>query len=129
MRRSRVLGTYTAGGLLCGAVPTPDDFHCSFCGRRRTDVRKLIAGPRVFICDRCVELCLNILQDNPERASSRRHGTEDHQCSFCGKRRREVPAMIDGPTVLMCNECVALCEDIVVDALGADWRARPRSSR
>jgi hypothetical protein len=29
------------------------DFHCSFCGRARQDVRKLISGPRVFICDAC----------------------------------------------------------------------------
>ena len=30
-----------------------DDFHCSFCGKRRREVRKLISGPRVFICDDC----------------------------------------------------------------------------
>jgi hypothetical protein len=29
------------------------DFHCSFCNRSRHDVRKLISGPRVFICDDC----------------------------------------------------------------------------
>jgi ATP-dependent Clp protease ATP-binding subunit ClpX len=38
-----------------------DDFHCSFCGKRRREVRKLISGPRVFICDECVALCNDIL--------------------------------------------------------------------
>lgn len=46
-----------------------DDFHCSFCGKRRREVRKLISGPRVFICDECVSLCNDILskEDAQER--------------------------------------------------------------
>lgn len=46
-----------------------DDFHCSFCGKRRREVRKLISGPRVFICDECVALCNEILskEDTQER--------------------------------------------------------------
>ena len=46
-----------------------DDFHCSFCGKRRREVRKLISGPRVFICDECVALCNDILskEDAQER--------------------------------------------------------------
>src|SRR5262245_50670123 len=38
-----------------------DDFNCSFCGKRRREVRKLISGPRVFICDECVSLCNDII--------------------------------------------------------------------
>src|ERR1700690_4061576 len=38
-----------------------DGFHCSFCGKRRREVRKLISGPRVFICDECVALCNDII--------------------------------------------------------------------
>ncbi|HJX66055.1 MAG TPA: ATP-dependent Clp protease ATP-binding subunit ClpX [Polyangia bacterium] len=38
-----------------------DDFHCSFCQKRRREVRKLISGPRVFICDECVGLCNDII--------------------------------------------------------------------
>ncbi len=37
--------------------------HCSFCGKGQHDVRKLIAGPSVFICDECVELCLDIIRE------------------------------------------------------------------
>src|SRR5580704_8819768 len=35
--------------------------YCSFCGKSQNEVRKLIAGPTVFICDECVELCLDII--------------------------------------------------------------------
>src|SRR5512141_3501964 len=38
-----------------------DDFHCSFCQKRRREVRKLISGPRVFTCDECVALCNDII--------------------------------------------------------------------
>jgi ATP-dependent Clp protease ATP-binding subunit ClpX len=37
--------------------------HCSFCGKSSVDVRKLISGPDVFICDECVELCNQILEE------------------------------------------------------------------
>ena len=35
--------------------------YCSFCGKSQHEVRKLIAGPSVFICDECVELCNDII--------------------------------------------------------------------
>lgn len=37
--------------------------QCSFCGKKRDEVRKLIAGPAVYICDECVELCNDIVRD------------------------------------------------------------------
>src|SRR5262245_462656 len=37
--------------------------YCSFCGKSQHDVRKLIAGPAVYICDECVELCLDFVDD------------------------------------------------------------------
>ncbi len=46
-----------------------EEFHCSFCGKQRREVRKLISGPRVFICDECVKLCNDILAK--EEASER----------------------------------------------------------
>ncbi len=42
--------------------------YCSFCGKSQHEVRKLIAGPTVFICDECVELCMDIIHE--ERKSS-----------------------------------------------------------
>ena len=37
--------------------------RCSFCGKEQTQVERLIAGPSVFICNECVELCNSILED------------------------------------------------------------------
>jgi ClpX C4-type zinc finger/Glyoxalase superfamily protein len=44
--------------------PQPDNtLYCSFCGKSQREVRKLIAGPTVFICDECVELCNDIIEN------------------------------------------------------------------
>ena len=40
--------------------------YCSFCGKSQNEVRKLIAGPSVFICDECVDLCTDIIQEELE---------------------------------------------------------------
>ena len=41
--------------------------YCSFCGKSQDQVRKLIAGPRVYICDECIQLCNEILEEELER--------------------------------------------------------------
>ena len=43
--------------------------YCSFCGKSQHEVRKLIAGPNVFICDECVELCNDIIREEMEEAA------------------------------------------------------------
>ena len=43
--------------------------HCSFCGKNQNEVSKLIAGPSVFICDECVDLCNEIISDELEEKS------------------------------------------------------------
>ncbi|RCL03682.1 MAG: ATP-dependent Clp protease ATP-binding subunit ClpX [Candidatus Tokpelaia sp. JSC161] len=45
--------------------------YCSFCGKSQHEVRKLIAGPTVFICDECVELCMDILHEEKKSSSNR----------------------------------------------------------
>ena len=40
-----------------------EKLHCSFCGKSQHEVKKLIAGPTVFICDECVELCTDIIKE------------------------------------------------------------------
>ncbi|MEM7762898.1 MAG: ATP-dependent Clp protease ATP-binding subunit ClpX [Pseudomonadota bacterium] len=47
--------------------------YCSFCGKSQHEVRKLIAGPSVFICDECVELCNDIIREELEDASELGH--------------------------------------------------------
>ena len=43
--------------------------YCSFCGKSQHEVKKLIAGPSVFICDECVELCNDIIREEVQEAS------------------------------------------------------------
>ncbi|MDC0394463.1 ATP-dependent Clp protease ATP-binding subunit ClpX [Alphaproteobacteria bacterium] len=59
---------------------------CSFCGKSQHEVKKLIAGPTVFICDECVELCMDIIR-------------EEHKGSFV-KGGEGVPTPLDIKTVL-----------------------------
>ena len=65
----------------------PDDKHnkgddggkllyCSFCGKSQHEVRKLIAGPSVFVCDECVELCNDIIREEVEEKSSNLGGSK-----------------------------------------------------
>ena len=41
-----------------------DSLFCSFCGKNQKEVKKLIAGPTVLVCDECVELCMDIIQED-----------------------------------------------------------------
>ena len=114
-----------------------EDFHCSFCGKRRIEVGKLISGPRVFICNECVTRCRQILgprliieeaSTDPERTTedlpaqpmsddeeitAERKPPDEHHCSFCGTLKTDVARLVAGPTVYICNECVELCEDVI----------------
>jgi ATP-dependent Clp protease ATP-binding subunit ClpX len=51
--------------------------YCSFCGKSQHEVRKLIAGPSVFICDECVDLCNDIIREEIRGEQSVKGGTED----------------------------------------------------
>src|SRR6266446_1441003 len=68
--------------------------RCSFCVKSQNDVRKLIAGPKVYICDECIELCNDILTEEHEeersrsgdesRPDERSRSTGVAVCRFCG---------------------------------------------
>jgi len=49
--------------------------YCSFCGKSQHEVRKLIAGPSVFVCDECVELCNDIIREEVQEKSTSAHGS------------------------------------------------------
>ncbi|MDP1933215.1 MAG: ClpX C4-type zinc finger protein, partial [Gammaproteobacteria bacterium] len=44
--------------------------YCSFCGKSQHEVRKLIAGPSVFVCDECVDLCNDIIREEIQEKDS-----------------------------------------------------------
>ena len=43
-----------------------DQLTCSFCGKEQEEVKKLIAGPAVYICDECIELCKDIIAEEAQ---------------------------------------------------------------
>ena len=47
------------------------NLSCSFCGKGQREVRKLIAGPTVYICDECIRLCNDIIAEEAERDEGR----------------------------------------------------------
>ncbi|HBX79903.1 MAG TPA: ATP-dependent Clp protease ATP-binding subunit ClpX, partial [Propionibacteriaceae bacterium] len=49
---------------------TSDVLKCSFCGKSQKQVKKLIAGPQIYICDECIELCNEILEEEFSEASA-----------------------------------------------------------
>ncbi len=51
-----------------GSGDSKNTLYCSFCGKSQHEVRKLIAGPTVFICDECVELCNDIIREETKTA-------------------------------------------------------------
>ena len=48
-----------------------DTLFCSFCGKSQKEVKKLIAGPTVFVCDECVELCMDIIKEDTKNNKSK----------------------------------------------------------
>ncbi|KPJ59892.1 MAG: hypothetical protein AMJ42_01725, partial [Deltaproteobacteria bacterium DG_8] len=59
------------------------NLFCSFCGKNQDEVRKLIAGPSVYICDECIELCNDIIAEENEReAITRRKSTIPKPCEI-----------------------------------------------
>ncbi len=48
-----------------------ESLFCSFCGKSQKEVKKLIAGPTVFVCDECVELCMDIIKEDSKNNKSK----------------------------------------------------------
>jgi len=55
-------------------IDNEQELSCSFCGKSQKHVKKLIAGPTVFICDECVSLCNEIIQENSKKSYSSKSG-------------------------------------------------------
>ena len=54
-----------------------DHFFCSFCGKNQKEVKKLIAGPSVYICNECIKLCGEIIEDEEKEKKVNGHGIKD----------------------------------------------------
>ncbi len=58
--------------------------YCSFCGKSQHEVRKLIAGPTVFICDECVELCMDIIREEAKSSTLKTSEGVPAPAEICG---------------------------------------------
>jgi hypothetical protein len=103
---------------------------CSFCGRSREECDRLIAGPGVFICDRCVAQATWLSASAPGEGWAEgplRLEVQGSQarCSFCGKDGRQgvllvasglaMPGGKFGQDARICDECLDLCLEILAE--------------
>jgi hypothetical protein len=112
--------------------PADAGLACSFCGTSQYDVRKLIAGPGVYICDACVELVQGVISSGSVTSTrlGQVHAVADQdgrvRCRFCDKRRDQVAAMAvmsaeaggeASEPAAICDECLSLCIEIIAEEL------------
>jgi ClpX C4-type zinc finger len=114
---------------------------CAFCGAAGSEVRKLIAGPGVFICDRCLDLAHEVDAAGQRRANDLTMlvplglAEAKARCSFCGRQRSQTDAMVHAPRrpavgrhaeqtrdagVRICRDCLSLCEEILASEAPTD---------
>ena len=80
----------------------PPGLRCSFCGKTQHQVRKLIAGPKVHICDECVEICVGIVA--PERTDPTDRSLV--RCSFCRNATPADQALTVPDRGVLCAACL-----------------------
>jgi hypothetical protein len=117
-----------------GAGSRRDDLLlvCSCCGKSQDQVAKLIAGPGAYICDGCVNLAEGVVGSGEAARTGYGQFTAVSEqdprtlCSFCGKIRAQVAGMALGPPsphrktpTAICQECLALCDEIIAEELAA----------
>ncbi len=66
-----------------------DQFFCSFCGKNQKEVKKLIAGPSVYICNECIKLCSEIIEDEEKEKSEESEESKDFMVP------KEIKGMLD----------------------------------
>jgi hypothetical protein len=81
------------------------DAICTWCDRPPSEVSKLIAGPKVFICDDCIAAAERQLPAAARRRSSRR-------CGFCSRRASSTRSIVEGTTSI-CSDCLRACREIL----------------
>lgn len=79
--------------------------RCSFCGKTQDQVEKLIAGPGVFICDECIELCQSIIEQDVAPARKRK---QDEQNSVVLPKPSEIKSQLDEYVIGQDNAKIAL---------------------
>jgi hypothetical protein len=108
---------------------------CSLCGRSRKECAQLIAGPRVFICERCVAQANRLdaavsVEDRAEAPMLVEPPGSQAGCSFCGKQAQQVRRVVASGLASapggkfdqgarICDECLLLCEEILAETVSS----------
>lgn len=93
----------------------PAEPHCSFCNKSRRHVRKLIAGPKAFICDECVDICLDVLSE--ERIDAPAPAPPPEPAGHVGYSARE-PYLLFAPCAL-CHMATPIEHLLAIHSRGA----------
>jgi hypothetical protein len=113
--------------------PAAEALVCSFCGREQRKAKKLVAGPGIYICNRCIGASRRITEGqtlDPTSALVVADASDGVRCGFCGKARTEVEQIVVAPSapvpakskyrsVAICNECLDLCAEIMARPAGS----------
>jgi hypothetical protein len=110
--------------------------RCSFCNKSDRDVRKLIAGPTVFICDECVQVCVDIIADSARRVGPGVTGAEAPVpakppwpariwCALCRMPLAFEEALLVADRGLVCGPCVSAVEATALAARDASEKPGP----
>ena len=96
-------------------MPSPDaanelgiEIHCSLCGKDQNKVRKIIAGPAVYICDECIDLCKDIMSEEVDREQQQEHKEQedDGQCACCARACKRAALSGFPVDALFCEPCM-----------------------
>jgi ClpX C4-type zinc finger len=109
--------------------------RCSFCNKSDRDVRKLIAGPAVFICDECVQVCVDIIAESARvepgvtlaeaPVRPRPPGPARIWCALCRMPLALDEALLVADRGLVCGPCVSAVEATALAARDASQKPGP----
>ena len=113
------------------AAPALELLRCSFCNQSQRDVKKLVAGPNVQICDECIDICNEIVRENtildpgdPNRAALPVDPPDDRpsrNCLLCGKLTASLHQMDVPERGMVCVACAS-----AVRSASFNWPPRRR---
>lgn len=89
-------------------------FECRFCGKKQSEVNKIIAGPQVYICGECVTAFLSLTENGSEQPMADELG-KNGRCSFCGTSKEEVATLLSKNAGSICKGCLYICKEILAD--------------
>lgn len=102
---------------------------CSFCGKSQDEVRKIVAGPRVYICDECVDLCNDIIaeeceQEDPEQAKADEPSSgpwwTSLSCPICRLPRTREGVVFVAAGRFLCRPCAIAVQAALADDAPAE---------